>query len=398
MIPSIRVAHVAAVDLTHRFLLASQLMALRREGFDVSAVSGPGPWAGDLEERGIRHYAVPSLNRSRNPAADLRAVVELVRLFRRERFAIVHTHMPKGGLLGRVAARIAGVPIIVHTVHGLYGIDPGSQLRRWFYLTLERGAARLSDYEFCQSREIFDLLTGIGIFHPERSAHLGNGVDLEHFDPTAVPAEEVARLRASLDIPEGVPVVGMVGRLAWDKGYGEFIAAATEVCRRRPEVAFLAVGPRDDRDALPDEAIRTGEAAGVRFLGLRMDMRELYRLMDLFILASYREGFPRSAIEAAAMGTPLILTDIPGCREVVTPGRNGLLIPPRRVEPLTEAILHLLDDAALRRRFGEESRRRAEAEFDERRVFARILDLYATLLRQREIVPSGIGAESTARR
>jgi glycosyltransferase involved in cell wall biosynthesis len=396
----IKVAHVTTTDLTLRFLLLNQLQAAQREGYAVAGISSAGPWATDLERQGIPHHPIPSLSRAWNPLADLRAVVELARVLSRERFTVVHTHTPKAGVLGRLAARLSGVPLVVNTIHGLYGIDRGPSAR-WFFLSLERLAARGSDYEFCQSREDLDLLTRLGIVHPERSAYLGNGVDIQHFDSGAVPGEAVEALRTSLGIPPRALVVGTVGRLVWEKGYREFLAAAEQVRQILPEVTFLAVGPADEvkGDALRPEAVQRASAQGVRFLGWRSDMREVYGLMDVFVLASYREGFPRSAIEAAAMGKPLILTDIRGCREVVTPGQNGVLVPVREVVPLRDALLTLLRDPALRRRLGEESRRRALAEFDERLVVRRVLDVYRNLLATRNGASvQAFGAESASRR
>jgi glycosyltransferase involved in cell wall biosynthesis len=330
---------------------------------------------------------------------DLKALVDLVRLFRRERFAIVHAHMPKSGVLGRVAAWIAGVPVVINTIHGPYGIDADHPARRWFFLSLERLAARCSDFELCQSREVFDLFTRLRIFRPERSCHLGNGIDLGYFDPRVVSPAATAGLRTKLGLSERSLVVGTVGRLVWDKGYAEFIAAAERVRQQRSNVEFIAVGPREERDALAPEVISRAEDQGIRFLGLRTDMRELYSLMDIFVLASYREGFPRAAMEAAAMRAPLILTDIRGCREVVTQNRNGLLVPAREVQPLAQAILQLVDDQGLRRRFGEESRRRALEEFDEQRVFARVLATYRELVAKKAgSLSHGYGAESATQR
>jgi len=400
MTSTIKVAHITTTDLTLRFLLLNQLQAAQRAGYAVAGISAAGPWVEDLERRGIAHHPIRRLSRTWNPLDDLRATVELARVFTRERFTVVHTHTPKAGVLGRLAAGLADVPVVVNTIHGLYGIERG-RAARWFFLTLERLAARWSNYEFCQSREDLDLLTRLGIVHPERSAYLGNGVDLRHFDPAAVSGEALDLLRASLGIPDGSLVVGTVGRLVREKGYREFLAVAEQVRQVLPGVVFLAVGPADQvkGDALGPEVMERGSPDGVRFLGWRSDMRELYALMDVFILASYREGFPRSAIEAAAMGKPLVLTDIRGCREVVTPGRNGFLVPARTLPPLRDAALRLLRDAALRRRFGEESRRRALLEFDERIVISRVLDIYQTLLAARDGAPvQALGAEGAARR
>jgi glycosyltransferase involved in cell wall biosynthesis len=390
--PSTTVAQVATADITLRYLLLNQFRALQAEGFAVAGISGSGEAASGLRDLGIRWIPVEHLNRQWNPFADVRAFLALWRLFRRERFVIVHTHAPKTGVLGRLAARLAGVPIVVNTVHGLYGIDRGA-LERWFFLTMERLAAKVSDYEFCQSREDLDLLRQLGIIAPARSAYLGNGVNLDHFDPSAVSPQTRDRLRADLGLPADAIVVGTVGRLVAEKGYREFIDAAEQVKQRRFEVVFLAIGPSDGtkEDALGAAVIRRGEAAGVRFLGMRTDMRELYSLMDLFVLASYREGFPRSAIEAAAMGKALVLTDIRGCREVVTPGYNGILVPVRQAAPLAQAITALLDNERLRRQYGEASRARALLEFDERRIIGSIVAAYRDLLARK--MPAGVSPD-----
>lgn len=376
------VAHVTTVDVTLRFLLFNQMKAAQQAGFQVAAVSRPGPWTAELEREGIRHFPIAALGRRWDPLGDLRALAALTALFRRERFDLVHTHAPKTGVLGRIAARLAGTPGIVNTVHGLYGTEPGRPARRWFYLTLERLAASGSGFELCQSREDLDLLRQLRILQPARSAYLGNGVDLRRFDPAAIPDAALGALRRALDLPPGAVVVGTVGRLVLEKGLAEFLAAAGSVLRARRQVRVIVAGPPDDSkaDALPAALIHRAEAAGVRFLGLRTDMPALYRLIDVFVLASHREGFPRSAIEAAAMGRPLILTDIRGCREVVTPEREGMLVPVRDPDVLAAAITRLVDDASLRARFGAAARRRALAEFDEARIIARVLDTYRLVL------------------
>lgn len=400
MAQPVKVAHVTTIDATLRFLLFDQLRALRDAGFTVAGVSSPGPWRDELVRAGIRHFPIRALTRRWTPRADLRVLWQLVALFRQEQFDIVHTHMPKTGVLGRLAAWIARVPIVVNTVHGPYGIDPGHP-GRWFFVGMERLAARVSDLEMYQGREILDRFVRWGVVDSDRAMHLGNGIDLEHFTPNLVALDDRVRLRAALGIPEDALVVGTVGRVVADKGYHEFAEAAARVRALRSGVEFLAVGPwdPDERHALQDEEVRRAERQGVKFLGLRTDMRELYSLMDIFVLASYHEGFPRSAIEAAAMARPMILTDVRGCREVVSHGGNGLLVSAGAVEPLVQAILRLIDDPALRRRYGAESRRRAVEEFDQRRVHNRIVTAYRALLASRQSqVEHGIGAESPAER
>ncbi len=390
-----RLAHITTVDLSLRFLLWDQLRAFRGAGFEIIGISAPGPWVAELKQDGLVHVAVPALKRRWAPLSDLRALVQLVRILRKLRPNIVHTHTPKAGILGRIAGRLAGVPIVLNTVHGLYSID-GSRARRRFFLLLERLAARWSDFEFFQSREDLDMVQRLRIVDVSHSAYLGNGVNLQTFDPRQV---DRARARARLGIPRGAIVIGTVGRLVWEKGYAEFFAMAERLKQSGYGAIVLAVGPPEPEkaDAVPVGIVDDLRQRGVvRFLGMRTDVPELYAAMDIFALVSHREGFPRSAIEAAAMGLPLILTDIRGCREVVEDGRNGFLVPVRSPSALLDRVLRLAGDPELRARFGHESRLRAVAEFDERRVIETTLDVYRRLLLEKQGVPIGPDQESRA--
>jgi glycosyltransferase involved in cell wall biosynthesis len=380
----IRVAHVTTVDMTHRYLLMGQLRRLRDEGFDVTAISAPGPYVEDLEAMSIRHVTWPHATRAWDPVADIRAFRELVAIFRRGRFHVVHTHNPKPGVMGRVAARLAGVPVVVNTVHGFYATPDDPLTRRVPVLGLERMAARFSDLELYQSGEDLSWARRQGVVSPSRSGFLGNGADLTRFDPSAISPDRVAELREELGIPVGAPVVGTIGRMVAEKGYREFFEAAQRIRRGMPDVRFVAVGETDH--SKPD-AIGAAEieqrSADIVFAGWRSDVPELLAAMDVFVLASWREGFPRSAIEAAAMGRPLILTDIRGCREVARDGIEGLLVPARDPAGLTEAISRLLREPGLRRRLGDAARARAVERFDERRVADVVIGAYRSLLKRK---------------
>lgn len=390
-----RLVHITTIDLSLRFLLRDQLRAFHEAGFEVIGMSAPGPWVADLEADGVRHVAVPALERRWAPAADARAFVTLLSALRGCRPAIVHTHTPKARILGRAAARLAGVPIVVNTFHGLYGME--GALRRRLYMVLERAAARWSDFDFSQSQEDLEALRASRVVSPDRSAYLGNGVNLQVFDPGRVDRHAV---RSRLGINPEAIVVGTVGRLVWEKGYREFFAMAEALRRAMSETVILAVGPRDEekRDAVPLSVVEDLQRRGVvRFLGMRTEMPELYAAMDVFVLPSYREGFPRAAVEAAAMGLPLVLTDIRGCREVARDGHNGYLVRPRDADALSAGVLRLIHDPGLRARFGQESRRRALAEFDERRVIGTTLEVYRRFLEEKRSVIAGAHQESRAR-
>jgi glycosyltransferase involved in cell wall biosynthesis/ribosomal protein S18 acetylase RimI-like enzyme len=377
------VAHITTVDLTLRFLLLPQLRRLRAEGYEVTGISAPGPWTDDLKAEGIRH--VPWLHASRawNPIGDARAFAELVAILRRERFDLVHTHNPKPGVLGRIASRLVGTPVVVNTVHGLYATPEDRVLKRLPILAAERLAARFSDLELYQSEEDLRWARRIGLVRPARSALVGNGTDLRRFDPEAVAARR-AGLRRALGLPEGAVVVGTVGRLVAEKGYRELFKAARLVRSTHPDVRFLVVGAPDaDKADAIGEAEIDGARSDVVLTGWRPDVRDLLGAMDVFVLPSWREGVPRSAIEASAMALPLVLTDIRGCREVVRHGVEGLLVPPRSPHSLASAISALVEDPGLRARMGQAARRRAAERFDERRVEDAVVNAYRRLLERR---------------
>jgi glycosyltransferase involved in cell wall biosynthesis/ribosomal protein S18 acetylase RimI-like enzyme len=387
---TIRVAHITTVDMSLRYLLLAQLRALRDAGYDVTAISAPGPWSADLASEGIRHLPWRSVTRAWDPAADARAFAELLGLFRRERFDIVHTHNPKPGLLGRLAARAVGVPCVVNTVHGLYATPEDAARRRLPVLGLERLGAAASDLELYQSGEDLAWARRIGVVPPSRSLLLGNGIDLARFDAERDADGRRAAMRRELGIPEEAVVVATVGRLVVEKGYRELFAAAGEVRRTRPDVRFVVVGDidRDKADAIGDDEIEHARG-DVIFAGWREDVSEVLAAADVFVLPSWREGMPRSAIEAAAMGRPLVLTDVRGCREVARDGVDGRLVPVRDPERLAAAIGALVDDGALRARMGAAARERALELFDERRVVTKVLEEYRGLLARKGLAAPG---------
>jgi glycosyltransferase involved in cell wall biosynthesis len=372
-----RVVHVTTTDMSLSLLLGPQLRAFADAGMDVIGVSAPGPFVSELTDWGIRHEPLRHATRSVAVGHDLAAMVELERLFRRLRPDIVHTHNPKPGLYGRLAARAARVPGIVNTVHGLYATPEDPWGRRAIVYLLERTASTCSDVELVQNREDLDVLRRLRV-PTDKLVLLGNGVDLKRF--TASPgAASIRTARTSLGVSDDATVVGTVGRLVYQKGFRELFAAAARLRYERPDVVFVVIGPEDPAkgDSLTTEDLASARALGnIIFAGHRDNVEELYPGFDLFVLPSYREGFPRSAMEAAACGLPVIATDIRGCRQAVSDGATGLLVPLRDAERLGHAIIELADDPARRKAMGAKARRKAEAEFDDQVIIERTLSAY----------------------
>ncbi|HEX4945034.1 MAG TPA: glycosyltransferase family 4 protein, partial [Blastocatellia bacterium] len=292
-------------------------------------------------------------------------------------------------LLGQLAARIVGVPIIVNTLHGFYFHDHMPKFWRNFYITTEKIAARCSHSILSQNSEDIQTAIRAHISPPEKIKFLGNGIDVHRFDRTQLSEAALEKTRRALGLTREHQVVGFVGRLVREKGMLELFAAAQEILRYKPATKFLIVGPIDDdkADALtPASAVEYGIADACIFTGLRDDMPELYALMDVFVLPSHREGFPRAPMEASAMGVPCVVTDVRGCREAVEAGRNGFLFPLGDSQALARAVLTLLDNEELRVQLGTNGRQLALEKFDEQHVFQIVKAEYVRLLQARGLV------------
>jgi glycosyltransferase involved in cell wall biosynthesis len=377
------VAHLTTVDLSLRFLLLAQLRGARDAGYNVVGISAPGPWVGELETEGIRHIPLHASTRAADPRADLRAARELWDVLCRERPAVLHTHNPKPGLYGRVLGRLAGIPIVVNTVHGLYATEDDRLVKRAVVYGLEAVASRFSDVELVQNSEDLDLLRRLRIGGHARL--LGNGVDLRRFDQARWSAVDRTRARAELRVDEGTIAVGIVARLVAEKGYPELFDAMARLDPGRYVLVCIGGDDPHKSDALPRPMVDAAREMGVQFLGHRDDVGAPYAAMDLFVLPSHREGFPRAAMEAAASGLPVIATDVRGCRQVVDHEITGLLVPVRDAGALARAIERLGGDPALRARMAIAARARAEAQFDEREVVGRVLDTYSEIAARKRI-------------
>ncbi len=374
--------HVTTTDMSLALLLGPQLGAYNEAGFDVIGVSAPGEYVAQLARWGVRHVPLRHATRAQAPHRDVAAFVELRSVLQELRPEIVHTHNPKPGIYGRLAARSTRVPAVVNTVHGLYALPGDPWPKRGVVYGLERLAASCSHAELVQNPEDVEVLARIGVPR-EKLWRLGNGIDLERFNRGRVSAEQVDAARAAMGARPDEVVCGVVGRLVWEKGYREVFEAAARLRDRLPKLKIVVVGPLDldKSDAVTSTDLGEAERrGGVRFLGLRHDVETLYAAMDLYALASHREGFPRSAMEAAAMGLPIVATDIRGCRQVVDHGITGLLVPPRDAQALVDTIVRVATDEDLRARMSVAAREKACREFDQRRVIATTLQVYDHVL------------------
>jgi len=385
------IAHVTTIDASLYALLSKQLVFLQNAGYQVTGISTPGNYLEEIAELNIRHIPV-RMARGIAPLQDLRSLWRLYQVFRRERFTIVHTHNPKPGLIGQMAARLAGVPIIINTLHGFYFHEHMRPVVRRFFILLEMLAACFSDLILSQNQEDIDTAINERICSAEKIRHLGNGIDLSVFDPSRISTEDAMKKRVELSLPADAPVVGFVGRLsARRKGFLDFLAAARRLHEQCPDARFLIVGipDRGRPDSVDPETAAEYDIADVcLFLGWQDNNRLplLYSIMDVIVLPSLFEGIPRVVMEAAAMKTPAIVTNVKGNREAVMHGINGLLVPLGDSKALAEAMYCLVTDPERARLMGEEGRRIALEKFDERLVCKKTLAEYQRLLTTKRLM------------
>ncbi len=369
----LKILQLCAVDFTAYHLLRPLGAGLRGAGYDVAFCCSPGEGLDLLREEGFGAKAIP-ISRNYNVVHHARSFAALLRHLRRERFDIVHAHTPVAGLIGRAAAKIAGVRCIVYTAHGFYFHDGMSPRTHAFFAGLERAAAAITDVVFVQSEEDREEAARLGIAPAEKLVHIGNGVDPAKFGAD-VHGAAAARFREERTLGVG-PVIGFVGRTVREKGAIEFVRAAAIVRAAVPGAKFVMVGEplRSDRDSCWDEIMRLRDELGLAndlvLTGYRKDVPALLASFDLFALPSYREGMPRALLEAMATGLPVVATAIRGCREEVVNGKTGILVPPRDHEALAAAVQGILLSDGLARRMGTEGRARVLAKFDERRIVA----------------------------
>ena len=382
-----RLLHVTTVPLTLPFV-AGHVAEARRRGFEVHVCSSPGR-ALDLfaRELQVTAHAVPMARRIA-PVADLVALGRMVRVIRRVRPTIVDAHTPKGGLLAMIAATLCRVPVRVYHQHGLPLMTAGGPKRQLLRLT-ERMACGLAHQVLCISASLRDVLVADGLCPPGKIEVLEHGsidgVDAERtFAPSAVSPEVAASVRARYRIPPDAPILGFVGRVVRDKGLIELTEAWRALRDRYPSLELLVVGPFESEDPIPADVAKTLRSdPRVHLAGMVRDMPEIYRVMDLLVLPTYREGFGAALLEAAAMELPVVATRIPGCVDAVREGETGLLVPVRDAEALTAAIRRYLDDPELRWRHGVAGRRRARRDFDPVRLREALFQTYLRLLDRR---------------
>lgn len=360
-----------AFFLSHRLPIA---LAAKEAGYDVHVATMAGAASADIVAHGLQHHEIPMSRSGKNPLQEGATLLALWRLYRTLRPHIVHAVTIKPVLYGGIAARLAGVPSYVAAVSGLgflfmrkrQGFDPLRWMALLLYkLALGHGNSRVI-FQNTADRDV--LLQAGAVRQSQVELIRGSGVDVDKF--------------AVVPEPEGPVVAVMAARLLADKGVREFVEAARTASGRTDGMCWVLAGSLDSGNpaSITAAELQRWQVEGVvDYVGEQTDIAGLYARSHIAVLPSYREGLPKSLIEAAACGRAVVTTDVPGCRDAIEPDRTGLLVPPQDAAALAWAVQRLADDAALRRQFGEEGRRLAERAFDIRLVVQRHLEIYDAL-------------------
>ncbi|MEW6359378.1 MAG: glycosyltransferase family 4 protein [Planctomycetota bacterium] len=370
----------AAIGGTKKHVL-QLLRHLPRDRYDLSFVCSTlrdPSFQKDVEAlraEGIKVAVIP-MTRAIHPLADLRALAELIRHIRRHRYDIVHTHSSKAGILGRIAARLARVPVVIHTPHAFAFEMAAGRAANAFYRMAERIGARLSDAIVAVSEHERRLAIGLNVLPPDRIVTIENALD----DDDLTPSHNREKMRKELGLEGKQILVGTVGRLTRQKGLPVLLDAAGILLHDFPDMRFLIAGSGEDEGALRRKMAALGIADQVLLLGHRDDTHDLYAAMDIFVLPSLWEGRPYALLEAMAAGRPVVASDVCGLGDVIEDGANGLLVPVGEAARLAEAVARLGRDSELRRRLGRAARQTVETRYRLADAIAKLDAVYGRVL------------------
>jgi lipopolysaccharide/colanic/teichoic acid biosynthesis glycosyltransferase/glycosyltransferase involved in cell wall biosynthesis len=377
-----KILQVTAVDVTVKKLLLPLIDRLKAEGYQVHVACSDGKYVPELKAQGYNIHVIP-IRRRISPISNLWSLWRLYRLMKKEQFDAVHVHTVVASVMGRLAAWAAGVPRVIYTAHGFYFHENMPWWLKRLAIWTEKLLCLITDLVFTQSQE--DALTAVkeGVCPKNKVIWIGNGVNTNHFFITP-PSDEI---RARYGLAPGDKVIGFVGRFVREKGILDLLQAMSIVNQIIPEARLLLVGDTlaSDRDTKTKQIVSRIQrqdrfTSRIVSTGFIEDIATLMSVMDVFVLPSYREGMPRTIIEAMASGKPVIATNIRGCREEVVHGSTGLIVPVNNPQALADAIIDILSHPEEGLRMGAEGRLRANKFFTEQTVLDRQVKFYANVV------------------
>ena len=381
--PKKKLVRITTVPISLEKLLSGQLHFMT-DYYDVIGVSSGGEKL-DLvaKKENIRVQAV-ELTRKITPLKDLKAVFHLYRFLKKEKPFIVHSHTPKAGTIGMLAAKLAGVPHRLHTVAGLPLLEATGKKRKVLDF-VEKITYSCATKVYPNSKGLKEIIIQNGYCAANKLEVLANGssngIDTSHFNPDLITESQKTTLRAQLGIQENDKVFIFVGRLVKDKGINELIAAFDKLSQTHSQVKLLLVGRYEpDLDPLQPETLALIESnKAIISAGYQIDVRPYFGIADALVFPSYREGFPNVVMQAGAMRLPCIVSDINGCNEIVIEGQNGFIIPVKSEQAIFEAMQKLSNQPQLIPMLREKARELILSRYEQRLVWQAVLEEYRKL-------------------
>ncbi|MBW2995514.1 glycosyltransferase family 4 protein [Candidatus Woesearchaeota archaeon] len=370
-----------------------QIESTLRQNWQVGCICSKGPFVKNIKEFGVNKiFLLQNYKKNINIASDFSLIFEFLRIYRKWKPEIVHQFSIKPVIYGTIAARLAKVPVIINTIPGLGYVftdrEKKRRILRIIVLLLYRLSGRFCDFMFFQNEDDKRFFVNNKIISKEKTSTIpGSGVNIQYYSQDKINKEIINQTKEELRYKSNQITILMASRMLYDKGIAEFVKCSKSIKKIKPEVRFILAGPLDPGNPahIPLKIIeKWQEENKIEYLGRRSDIKELIYLSDFVVFPSYyREGTPKFLLEAASMGKPIITTDVPGCRDVVENEENGILVPVKDVESLSNAVIKLINNSELRLKMGEKSRKKAEREFDEKIVVDQTLKVYNRLIKQK---------------
>jgi glycosyltransferase involved in cell wall biosynthesis len=355
------------------------LKGLIRNGYRAELICGPGgPLIREAEAIKIKVHVIDELIRRIDPPKDCRALLNLYKLFKSHRYDLVHTHSTKAGLLGRVAAWWAGVPYIVHTIHGV-PFEMNGNYRSSLYISLERLVGSVTDCVICVGDVLRQEIAAWNMVPRERLSTIYSGIDLAGY----VPQLSAAQMKQELGIGDARPIVGCIGRLSEQKAQHYLVDAIGYLTGKYPQIKLILVGDGDRRSHLERRVHDNGLSSHVLLLGDRNDIADLLNIFNVYAMSSLWEGVGRALTEAMYCGLPIVATPVNGVTELIQHEVTGLLTPTRDPNALASSIDRLIVDGNLARQMGSNARQKAEEFMGGERMIKAIEEVYRHLCRRR---------------
>lgn len=384
---STKLLRITTETYSLRILLKGQLKFMSQQGIDVYMASSPDSHVAELEKNENAKFFPLPLSRELTPIKDLLSLFYAIRLIRNINPDIVHTHSPKAGIVGMLAAFICRVPLKVHTVAGLPLMEV-SGIKRKLLNAVEFLTYWCADWVLPNSEELRKFILDNKLsLNKDKVQVLGsgssNGIDLQYFSDSEQLREEAAYFRKKYQLTKDKLVLTFMGRLAFYKGINELIQAFEVLQRKYKNIILLLVGAKEELNPLSkltEQAIDTNPS--IISVGHQMDVRKFLLASDIFVFPSYREGFPQALMQASALGLPSIATNINGCNEIIKSGVNGLLIEPKNVEQIVDSCEKLIINKNLRMVFGDEARKFVTDNFEHRNLWNKIYKFYLNKLNE----------------